>query len=37
VHFVLPGGRIIPFDTYNTFYRAGAPGTAARLKGQGIR
>ena len=26
VHFVEPGGRIIPFDTYNTFYRAGAAG-----------
>ncbi len=26
VHFVEPGGRIIPFDTYNTFYRPGAAG-----------
>jgi len=28
VHFVEPGGRIIPFDTYNTFYRPGAAGNA---------
>lgn len=26
VHFVTPGGEIIPFDTYNTFYRPGAEG-----------
>jgi uncharacterized radical SAM superfamily Fe-S cluster-containing enzyme len=26
VHFVEPDGRIIPFDTYNTFYRPGAEG-----------
>ena len=26
VHFVTPGGQIIPFDTYNTFYRDGAEG-----------
>jgi uncharacterized radical SAM superfamily Fe-S cluster-containing enzyme len=26
VHFVTPGGQIIPFDTYNTFYRPGAEG-----------
>jgi len=25
VHFVEPDGRIIPFDTYNLFYREGAP------------
>lgn len=25
VHFVEPDGRIYPFDTYNTFYRSGAP------------
>jgi hypothetical protein len=25
VHFVEPDGRIYPFDTYNTFYRPGAP------------
>lgn len=26
VHFVTPDGAIYPFDTYNTFYRAGAEG-----------
>lgn len=26
VHFVTPHGEIIPFDTYNTFYRDGAEG-----------
>jgi uncharacterized radical SAM superfamily Fe-S cluster-containing enzyme len=35
VHFVEPGGRIIPFDTYNTFYRPGAAGAAALAEGQG--
>ena len=29
VHFVEPDGRIIPFDTYNTFYRPGAAGERA--------
>jgi uncharacterized radical SAM superfamily Fe-S cluster-containing enzyme len=28
VHFVTPEGRIVPFDTYNTFYRPGAAGNA---------
>jgi hypothetical protein len=28
VHFVTPEGSIIPFDTYNTFYRPGAAGNA---------
>jgi hypothetical protein len=28
VHFVEPDGKIYPFDTFNTFYRAGAPGRA---------
>jgi uncharacterized radical SAM superfamily Fe-S cluster-containing enzyme len=28
VHFVTPAGSIIPFDTYNTFYRPGAAGNA---------
>ena len=28
VHFVTPEGAIIPFDTYNTFYRPGAAGNA---------
>jgi hypothetical protein len=35
VHFVEPDGRIIPFDTYNTFYRKGAEGAAALKRGQG--
>ncbi len=26
VHFVTPAGQIIPFDTYNSFYRPGAEG-----------
>ena len=26
VHFVTEEGQIIPFDTYNTFYRKGAEG-----------
>lgn len=26
VHFVTPEGQIIPFDTYNSYYRAGAEG-----------
>lgn len=34
VHFVEPDGRIIPFDTYNTFYRPGAAGTAALSRGR---
>jgi hypothetical protein len=29
VHFVQPDGRIIPFDTFNTFYRPGPAGAAA--------
>jgi len=28
VHFVTPHRQIIPFDTYNTFYRPGAEGAA---------
>jgi len=35
VHFVQPDGRIIPFDTFNTFYREGAAGAAALASGQG--
>lgn len=34
VHFVEPDGRIIPFDTYNTFYRPGAAGEAALRRGR---
>jgi len=37
VHFVEPDGRIIPFDTYNTFYRPGAAGAAALKRGQAAR
>jgi uncharacterized radical SAM superfamily Fe-S cluster-containing enzyme len=35
VHFVEADGRIIPFDTYNTFYRRGAVGGEALRRGQG--
>ena len=35
VHFVQPDGTIIPFDTYNTFYRPGAPGAAALAEARG--
>jgi hypothetical protein len=35
VHFVEPDGRIIPFDTFNTFYRPGAAGAEALRRGQG--
>ena len=34
VHFVEPGGRIIPFDTYNTFYRPGAAGEGVLARGR---
>ncbi|KRC78344.1 radical SAM protein [Sphingomonas sp. Root241] len=36
VHFVTPEGQIIPFDTYNTFYRPGAEGAPVleRARGQ---
>lgn len=34
VHFVQPDGTIIPFDTFNTFYRPGAAGADALRKGQ---
>ncbi len=37
VHFVEPDGRIIPFDTFNTFYRPGAAGAEALQRGQGSR
>jgi 7,8-dihydro-6-hydroxymethylpterin dimethyltransferase len=35
VHFVEPDGRIIPFDTFNTFYRPGAAGAETLRRGQG--
>jgi len=34
VHFVQPDGRIIPFDTFNTFYRPGAAGAEALRAGR---
>ena len=34
IHFATPDGRMIPFDTYNSFYRQGAPG-AERLREKG--
>lgn len=40
VHFLTPDGQIIPFDTYNTFYRPGAEGAGvlalarAQLQGE---
>ena len=34
IHFATPDGRMIPFDTYNSFYRPGAPG-AAKLREKG--
>ena len=40
VHFVTEDGQIIPFDTYNTFYREGAEGAGrarppSRARGEG--
>ncbi len=34
VHFVQPDGTIIPFDTYNTFYRPGAAGAGVLARGR---
>ena len=34
IHFATPDGRLIPFDTYNSFYRPGAAG-AAKLREKG--
>jgi uncharacterized radical SAM superfamily Fe-S cluster-containing enzyme len=34
VHFVQPDGTIIPFDTFNTFYRPGAAGAEALKRGR---
>ena len=34
IHFATPDGRMIPFDTYNSFYRPGAPGRA-KLEAEG--
>jgi hypothetical protein len=35
VHFVQPDGQIIPFDTFNTFYRPGAAGNGALARARG--
>lgn len=37
VHFVTPTGQIIPFDTYNSFYRPGAEGAGILAKARGQR
>jgi uncharacterized radical SAM superfamily Fe-S cluster-containing enzyme len=37
IHFVTPEGKIIPFDTYNLFYRPGASGNAALAAAQSRR
>jgi uncharacterized radical SAM superfamily Fe-S cluster-containing enzyme len=37
VHFVEPDGSIIPFDTYNTFYRPGAPGAHVLAEGRRLK
>jgi uncharacterized radical SAM superfamily Fe-S cluster-containing enzyme len=34
VHIVHPDGRIIPFDTYNMFYRDGRERMLERLRGE---
>ena len=36
IHFATPDGRMIPFDTYNTFYREGAQGSAKLREKGGI-
>ncbi|WP_354308820.1 radical SAM protein [Sphingomonas trueperi] len=36
VHFVTPQGQIIPFDTYNTFYRPGAEGAGVLARGRAM-
>ena len=35
VHFVQPNGAIIPFDTYNLFYRPGAAGAGVLAEARG--
>jgi hypothetical protein len=35
VHIAHPDGRIIPFDTYNLFYRDGLEAKLAELRGEG--
>ena len=34
VHIVHPDGRIIPFDTYNMFYRDGREEILKKLRGE---
>nr|WP_237709236.1 radical SAM protein [Sphingomonas elodea] len=36
VHFVTPEGQIIPFDTYNSFYRPGAEGAGVLARGRAL-
>jgi tetraether lipid synthase len=36
IHFATPDGRLIPFDTYNSFYRPGAPGAAKLAEKGGV-
>lgn len=36
VHFVTPEGQIIPFDTYNSFYRPGAEGAGVLARGRAM-
>ncbi len=35
VHFVTPEGQIIPFDTYNSYYRPGAEGAGVLARARG--
>ena len=37
VHFLTPEGQIIPFDTYNSFYRPGAEGAGVLERARGGR
>jgi len=37
VHFVTPDGQIIPFDTYNSFYRPGAEGAQVLARARADR
>ena len=36
IHFVTADGRMIPFDTFNNFYRPGAPGAAKLVEKGGF-
>jgi len=35
IHIADPDGRLIPFETYNLFYRPGAAGAAALARARG--